>query len=335
MHSQGRFAYPRRMRQTRLAGERPGGKPFRVCVRRARVAGRASGGNTGIRSLLGVPLLASGQVIGVLHVGSLTKGRFGPEHIELLQLAADRAATAVRSLMAQDDRQAAVALHRSLLPSALPSVNDVGLAARYVTGTGSVGGDWYDVFVLPSGKLAVVIGDVAGSGLPAAVIMGRMRSALRAYKLQADNPATALSLLDRKIQYFEPDAMATVLFGVYDPESGELTTASAGHLPPVLAAPGTAATADRAVHQPADWRRRRPAPRVQRLLHTAGCAAVPVHRRPGRAQGPVARHGDRPAGRRRGPVHRGARRPPWLLADGGEGVRGGHARARVQCPGQG
>lgn len=192
----------------------------------------------GLHSLLGVPLLVGGQVIGVLHVGSVTGRRFGPEDIELLQLAADRAALAVHSMMAQDDRQAAVALHRSLLPSALPSVQDVELAARYVTGTGNVGGDWYDVFILPSGQLAVVIGDVAGSGLPAAVIMGRMRSALRAYALQAADPATALRLLDRKIQYFEPDAMATILYGVYQPESGELTVASAGHLPPVLAVPG-------------------------------------------------------------------------------------------------
>jgi serine phosphatase RsbU (regulator of sigma subunit) len=192
----------------------------------------------GLHSLLGVPLLAGGQVIGVLHVGSVTGRHFGPEDIELLQLAADRAALAVQSITTQDDRQAAVALHRSLLPSALPSVRDVELAARYVPGTGNVGGDWYDVFVLPSGQLAVVIGDVAGSGLPAAVIMGRMRSALRAYALQADDPAAALHLLDRKIQYFEPDAMATVLFGLYEPESGELTVASAGHLPPVLAVPG-------------------------------------------------------------------------------------------------
>lgn len=192
----------------------------------------------GLRSLLGVPLLVGGQVIGVMHVGSLSGREFGEEDVELLQLAADRAALAVHSMMAQDDRQAAVALHRSLLPSSLPTVPGAELATRYVTGTGNVGGDWYDVFLLPSGKLAIVVGDVAGSGLPAAVIMGRMRSALRAYALLADEPATALTMLDRKIQYFEPDAMATVLYGIYDPESGQLEFASAGHPPPVLAAPG-------------------------------------------------------------------------------------------------
>jgi serine phosphatase RsbU (regulator of sigma subunit) len=192
----------------------------------------------GIRSLLGVPLLVGGRVIGVLHVGSLSGRPFEQQDVELLQLAADRAALAVHSLMAQDDALAAVALQRSLLPTALPAVPGLGLAARYVTGSGAVGGDWYDVFVLPDGKLGVVVGDVAGSGLEAAVIMGRMRSALRAYVLETPDPATALRMLDRKIQYFEPNAMATVLYGLYTPGTGDFTVSSAGHLPPVLAAPG-------------------------------------------------------------------------------------------------
>jgi len=158
--------------------------------------------------------------------------------VELLQLAADRAALALHSMMSQDDALAAMALHRSLLPSTLPEVPGTDLAARYVPGSGNVGGDWYDVFLLPDGKLGVVIGDVAGSGLSAAVVMGRMRSTLRAYILQAADPAAALRMLDRKMQYFEPDAMATVLYGLYTPGTGELTYSTAGHLPPVLAAPG-------------------------------------------------------------------------------------------------
>ena len=192
----------------------------------------------GIRSLLGVPLLVGGRVIGVLHVGSLSGRSFEQQDVELLQLAADRAALAVHSLMSQDDALAAVALQRSLLPTALPDMPGLGLAARYVTGSGAVGGDWYDVFVLPDGKLGVVVGDVAGSGLEAAVIMGRMRSALRAYVLETPDPATALRMMDRKSQYFEPNAMATVLYGLYTPETGDFTVSSAGHLPPVLAAPG-------------------------------------------------------------------------------------------------
>jgi serine phosphatase RsbU (regulator of sigma subunit) len=65
---------------------------------------------------------------------------------------------------------------------------------------GAVGGDWYDVFTLPSGHLGVVMGDVAGSGLAAAVIMGRMRSALRAYALETLDPAEVIGRHDRKMQ---------------------------------------------------------------------------------------------------------------------------------------
>ena len=210
----------------------------------------------GIRSLLGVPLLAGGEVIGVLHVGSLSGRPFGQQDAELLQLAADRAALALHSMMAQDDALAAVALHRSLLPTALPLVPGLGLAARYVAGSGTVGGDWYDVFVLPDGRLGVVVGDVAGAGLAAAVIMGRMRSALRAYVLETADPGTALRMLDRKIQYFEPDAMATVLYGLYTPGTGEFMASSAGHLPPVLAAPGATGGPASPPAGPADRHRR-------------------------------------------------------------------------------
>ena len=138
----------------------------------------------------------------------------------------------------REDHAAALALQRSLVPSALPTVTGVEVAARYVPGSGQVGGDWYDVFVLPSGELALVVGDVAGSGLGAAVIMGRIRSALRAYALEFPGPADVLGKLDRKMQYFEGEVMATVSYAVLGPDSGLLRISSAGHLPPVIAAPG-------------------------------------------------------------------------------------------------
>jgi serine phosphatase RsbU (regulator of sigma subunit) len=192
----------------------------------------------GIRTLMGVPLIAGGKVIGVLHVGSLTGRRFTSDDVVLLQLAADRAATAVASLMAQEDKIAAEALQRSLLPSALPAAGGAEMAVRYVPGEGVVGGDWYDVFTLPNGQLGVVIGDVTGSGLAAAVIMGRMRSALRAYALQTTDPAEVLAGLDAKIQHFEPGALATVTYAVFDPGLDRMHICSAGHYPPVIASPG-------------------------------------------------------------------------------------------------
>jgi serine phosphatase RsbU (regulator of sigma subunit) len=199
----------------------------------------------GIRSLIGVPLLVNGAVIGVLHVGSVRNRVFTDDDAVLLQLTADRAALAVQSLRSREDRAAAVAVQRSLLPSALPAVTGVEIAARYVPGDGQVGGDWYDVFALPSGELCLVMGDVAGSGLEAAVIMGRMRSALRAYALETSDPADVLTKLDRKMQHFEPEAMATVLYAVLNPTAGQVRVSVAGHFPPIVAAPGQqAALAD-------------------------------------------------------------------------------------------
>jgi phosphoserine phosphatase RsbU/P len=192
----------------------------------------------GIKSMMGVPMVAGGKVIGVLHVGSLMPRRFTTHDVELLQVAADRAAAAVQSMTAQADRIAVEALQRSLVPSALPEVTDAEMAARYVPGSGVVGGDWYDVFTLPSGEVCVVMGDVAGSGLPAALIMGRMRSALRAYALETSDPAEVLGRLDRKMQHFEPEALATVLYAVIDPALDRMRVCLAGHFPPVIAVPG-------------------------------------------------------------------------------------------------
>jgi phosphoserine phosphatase RsbU/P len=191
-----------------------------------------------IRTMVGVPMMEGGRVIGVMHVGSLTGRRFTAEDAALLQVAADRAATAVSAMSARTDRVAAGALQRSLLPSALPDITGAELAARFIPGHGVIGGDWYDVFCLPTGELAMVVGDVAGSGLAAAVIMGRMRSALRAYALETSDPAEVLTRLDRKMQHFEPGALATVLYGVFDPSLEFVRISSAGHIPPVLAVPG-------------------------------------------------------------------------------------------------
>ncbi|WP_242624057.1 PP2C family protein-serine/threonine phosphatase [Micromonospora kangleipakensis] len=193
----------------------------------------------GARSLLGVPMFAGGEVIGVLHVGCLRPHRFTGEDVQLLQLAADRASLASRNRASSIDRTAALALQRSLLPTHLPDAPGVDMAARYVPGhDAGVGGDWYDVFTLPSGWLGVVIGDVSGHGLSSAVVMGRLRSALRAYALVCDDPADALTLLDRKIHHFETGNLATVLYAMISPDRATIQISLAGHLQPILATPG-------------------------------------------------------------------------------------------------
>ncbi|MCH6161659.1 PP2C family protein-serine/threonine phosphatase [Streptomyces marispadix] len=196
----------------------------------------------GIRSLLGVPMIAGGVLVGVLHVGSLTRRRFTGSDVELLQLAAGRAALAVRTVTSRSERAAARALQQSLLPAAPPPVDGAQLAVRYAPGSGDIGGDWYDVFTLPDGRLCFAMGDVVGHGLDSAVIMGRTRSALRAYALDSLDPAEVLHRLDRKVQLFEPDAMATVLYAVCEPDLARVHISSAGHLPPAMVSPGSPAT---------------------------------------------------------------------------------------------
>jgi sigma-B regulation protein RsbU (phosphoserine phosphatase) len=187
-----------------------------------------------LTSMAGVPIMAAGQVLGVLHVGSRTRRRFTDDDIELLRLVADRAGMAAQARTSRLERQTTVALQRSLLPARPPDVAGLDVAARYVPGAEvGVGGDWYDLFALPSGHVGVVIGDVAGNGLRAAVVMGRIRSALRAYALESTDPADVLTRLDRKIQLFEPGAMATVAYAVIDPARTTLDVSLAGHLPPI------------------------------------------------------------------------------------------------------
>ncbi|MEU4769455.1 GAF domain-containing SpoIIE family protein phosphatase [Actinosynnema sp. NPDC023794] len=193
----------------------------------------------GLQVMLGVPMVAEGRLIGVLHIGSTAARRFTDEDVDLLQLAADRLATAAHLHRSRSELAAAALLQESLLPGRLPTTPDWEFAARYVPGAeNGVGGDWYDVFTLPGERIGVVIGDVVGSGLPAAIVMGRLRSALRAYALEFPDPAEVLGKLDRKASHFEAHTMATVAYAVIDTTAARVDLALAGHLPPVLAIPG-------------------------------------------------------------------------------------------------
>ena len=193
----------------------------------------------GIRSLIGVPLIAGGRLLGVVHVGTLTPREFTALDVELLETVAGQAALAAQGRLSAAQRAAARALQRSLLPTTFPSLPGLQLAGRYVPGEqDGVSGDWYDAFALPSGELAVVIGDAMGHGLRASVVMGRLRSTLRAYALETTDPADVVTRLDRKLQYFEPDELATVLYGIFDRSLETVRFSAAGHPMPVLAVPG-------------------------------------------------------------------------------------------------
>lgn len=192
----------------------------------------------GIRTLVGAPMVHDGEAVGLLCVGAFGDRAFTDDESELVRLAADRIASVSQVGSSRAERIAATVLQHSLLPARLPRVKGVSMDGRYVAGADhGIGGDWYDVFELPSGRVGIVMGDVVGHGLLAAVVMGRLRSALRAYALDDEDPARVLHKLDRKVTHFEPDAMATLAYALYDPETTRLEISLAGHLPPVLATP--------------------------------------------------------------------------------------------------
>lgn len=188
----------------------------------------------GLHSLLGVPLLVEGAVVGVLHVGTLTERLFNEEERELLQSAADRAALAIFSRLTERERGLADSLQRSLMPR-LPELPAISLAGRYLPAAAArLGGDWYDAFQLPDGRLGLAIGDVVGHGFHAAAIMGQLRSGLRAYAIDGMSPGDVLSKLSRLLRQLEPGRTATLMYIVLDAHGGRLTVAAAGHPPPLV-----------------------------------------------------------------------------------------------------
>jgi sigma-B regulation protein RsbU (phosphoserine phosphatase) len=192
----------------------------------------------GIQSMLGVPLIADGRLLGVMHVGTLQRRHFSDAEVSTLEREAARVARLVNDHQVLAERLTAQTLQESLLPGRLPALDGLQFAARFVAAEDvGIGGDWFDVFMLPDGRVGVVMGDVAGVGLRAAIVMSRLRSALRAYALESKSPSEALVRLSRKFAHFEPSEMATVLYLTIAPDHSSFTCASTGHLPPIVAGP--------------------------------------------------------------------------------------------------
>jgi serine phosphatase RsbU (regulator of sigma subunit)/anti-sigma regulatory factor (Ser/Thr protein kinase) len=194
----------------------------------------------GIRSLLGAPLMIEGRVLGVLHVGTLTPRRFTSEDADLLQLAADRVAIAIEQAQVNRRRQVAEALQRTLLPESMPAVPGLELAVRYLPAAGtSLGGDWFDAFQLPTGRIALTVGDVVGHGLTAAAAMAQLRTALRAYAIEGHEPGAVVERVNRLMWRLGPVAMTTLVYVVLDAAEESLELVNAGHPPPLIVDPTT------------------------------------------------------------------------------------------------
>jgi len=139
----------------------------------------------------------------------------------------------------QREHRIAETLQRSLLPERLPPIDGLEMAARYLPGArgAAIGGDWYDVLERPDGRVALVVGDVAGHGLRAAASMGQLRNAFRAYGMVEASPAEVVARINRLVMSGVEQVMATVLYLVLDRETGEVAFSAAGHPPPLVIAP--------------------------------------------------------------------------------------------------
>jgi PAS domain S-box-containing protein len=194
--------------------------------------------DAGISSMVGVPLIAHDEVIGVIEIGTRKPRRLGPEDVDLLRLTADRVALAVDHARAfRREHRIAETLQRSLLPQTLPALPGVALGARYLPAASEaeVGGDWYDAIALTGGRALLVLGDVSGKGLAAASTLGALRNAIRAYALEGHGPAEIAERLNEFV-LADPgrEHMATLVLAMFDPVGGELSWVNAGHPSPLI-----------------------------------------------------------------------------------------------------
>ncbi|MEU0811020.1 SpoIIE family protein phosphatase [Streptomyces sp. NPDC005970] len=195
-----------------------------------------------------LPLIVAGRTIGAWMASFAHPVTFSPDERSVLTTVARMLAQALsRASLQETERELTDGLQRSMLPADKPDIPGLTVAARYVpTGGGlQVGGDWYDVIGLPSGRTALVIGDVQGHDVRAAGIMGQLRIAVRAYASEGHHPDAVLSRASRFLAGlasppgpggeggYDP-RFATCLYMEVDPVAGTLDIARAGHPDPAV-----------------------------------------------------------------------------------------------------
>ncbi|MEU7008087.1 SpoIIE family protein phosphatase [Streptomyces sp. NPDC046332] len=240
----------------------PFNSPCAGALRTGQVRTVPGGDGSLVHSTLVVPMVAHDTVVGLVQF-SRAKGSesFGERDRALAVELAARAAVCIdNARLYRREHERALILQRSLLPPGDPEAAGLDIACRYLPGTTAteVGGDWFDVIELPGHRTALVIGDVMGRGLRAAVAMGELRTAVRTLAQLDLEPAEVLSHLDEIARGLGAPAgaqqsarahkargpelsevyLATCVYAVYDPVTRRCTFANAGHLPPVLVEPG-------------------------------------------------------------------------------------------------
>jgi len=183
---------------------------------------------------MALPLISRGRTLGAVVVIGAAEGAL--DRRVLVELAARAGVALDNAVLFGAERRLALTLQRSLLPTALPELPGIELAARYLPGVGGqdVGGDFYLGHALDDGRLLLMIGDVMGHGPQAAARMGQLRAVLTAYAYDGDPPDRVLEHVSTRATALLDLPMATAMTAIYDPRSRRLTFSLAGHLPPLV-----------------------------------------------------------------------------------------------------
>jgi PAS domain S-box-containing protein len=265
--------YPVRVREG-IAGQlRAGAMLFAAVTDEQIVAGAIDEEHLAImrslqmRSVMVIPLHgAADELLGIVTLVSAESGRvFTAADLSVAERIGRRAAAALATARRfEEERRAADREHRvshtfqrASLPGELPAVPGTALSAKYEAGRSEalIGGDWYDAFRLQDGRLVLSIGDVSGSGLDAAVLMGSVRQSIRTAAVINADPGMVLDAVDRIVRE-SGDRFVTAFVAIFDPLYGELTCASAGHPAPLLRAPDGTVTPLRSAGLPLGLRDR-------------------------------------------------------------------------------
>lgn len=202
----------------------------------------------GFTGYMCVPLLAEGDVLGAVTLVSAGSGRrFSSADVTLAEALAGHVAAAVaRERRHERQLDLSHVLQSSLLPTDVPPELGLDVAMRFLPGTGGaeVGGDFWDVTMMPSGEAAFAVGDVFGHDMIAAATMAQLRSVCRVLRAQTHGPSELVALLQSSWAYLGYKRLATAVFARVEPSSGRLRVASAGHPPPLVLRPDGACYVD-------------------------------------------------------------------------------------------
>jgi serine phosphatase RsbU (regulator of sigma subunit) len=189
----------------------------------------------GIMSALGAPVAVGDKLIGVLHVDWRQQHDFTDSDLRLLTIVADRVAQAVRNTQAYEGEHRIAQLLQASLISVPDDIEDLLVAHTYHSATvaARVGGDFYDLFNLDETVVGMIIGDVSGKGIDAAVLTALVKNTIRAHAQDVNgSPAEAMRLTNAMVErYSEPGSFVTIFFGLLDRKNGRLIYCNAGHTP--------------------------------------------------------------------------------------------------------